>query len=393
MYVFLGVDIDTLLGVLRIPDRRIVKVRTCILDILKCVSSGKAVHVKAVSSFISQIISMGIVLGNITQLMTRCISMCVAQAQSWNDNILLDEESTSQMRFWLNHLGCINVREICYTPHCNRIVYSDASGTGYGGYCVESSTGVSHGLWSPYEAGQSSTYRELTAVYRVFLSLVHVLRGTRVKWFSDNQAVVKIVEKGSMKSTLQHIALDIYSFMVQNHISLEMEWVPRDKNDRADFISKLVDFDDWGVAECVFQQLNQCWGPFEMDWFASWYNAKVPMFYSRYWNPGSTGIDAFSADWSSINGWFNPPVYLITRVIKHMQICGAYGVLIIPFWKSGRFWPFLCPDGKHFIYGVREYKVLGTDRCCYIPSRSGTGIFGNVDLKFRMLALRMDFRR
>ena len=47
------------------------------------------------------------------------------------------------------------------------LVYSDASDSGYGGYSVEVGPHFAHGLWSKDEAGLSSTWRELKAVFNV----------------------------------------------------------------------------------------------------------------------------------------------------------------------------------------------------------------------------------
>ena len=52
-------------------------------------------------------------------------------------------------------------------PSAVRVVYSDASDTGYGGYVVEHGPCVAYGQWTTHEAHQSSTWRELTAVLRV----------------------------------------------------------------------------------------------------------------------------------------------------------------------------------------------------------------------------------
>lgn len=49
-------------------------------------------------------------------------------------------------------------------------MYSDASGTGFGGYAVELGNEISSGLWSPEEAILSSTWRELKAVFNVLSS-------------------------------------------------------------------------------------------------------------------------------------------------------------------------------------------------------------------------------
>lgn len=62
--------------------------------------------------------------------------------------------------------------------------------------------------------------------------------------------------------------------------------------------------------------------------FASAHNAKLPVFYSRFWNDRSAGVDAFTADWCGKFGLFVPPVVLFARVsLQH-----AGGVLVAPLW-------------------------------------------------------------
>jgi hypothetical protein len=47
-----------------------------------------------------------------------------------------------------------------------------------------------------------------------------------------------------MNPELQDIALHIFHMCISNNIALEMEWIPRDDNSYADYLSKLFDFDD-----------------------------------------------------------------------------------------------------------------------------------------------------
>ena len=86
--------------------------------------------------------------------------------------------------------------------------------------------------------------------------------------------IVNIINKGSMKEDLQSVGLDIYKLSLVNGISLEMDWIPRSRNDKADVISNLNDVDDWGVSNQIFDYFNSLWGPFEVDWFASDSNSK-----------------------------------------------------------------------------------------------------------------------
>ena len=62
-----------------------------------------------------------------------------------------------------------------------RVVYSDASDTGYGGYLVAHGNLVANGQWAKDEAKQSSTWRELQAVRLVLQSFLTLLKNERVQ--------------------------------------------------------------------------------------------------------------------------------------------------------------------------------------------------------------------
>ena len=163
-------------------------------------------------------------------------------------------------------------------------------------------------------------------------------------------------------------------------------------NQGADYLSKVIDYNDWGLSGELFNLLDQRWGPFEVDWFASEHNAKTVKFYSRFWCPSCAGVDAFTENWGHCNGYFVPPINFISRVLLHMSVCRAYSVLVAPLWRSSSFWPMLCTENGSFVRNVIDMIDLPTDKASYSPCKNGRGMFGNDDLKFRMLALRIDFR-
>ena len=55
-----------------------------------------------------------------------------------------------------------------------------------------------------------------------------------------------------MKLELQDIALCIFKNCVQHNISTDVEWVPRTNNDKAEYISRIIDYGDWGVVYEIF---------------------------------------------------------------------------------------------------------------------------------------------
>ena len=120
-----------------------------------------------------------------------------------------------------------------------------------------------------------------------------------------------------------------------------MQWIPRTENEGADYISRLVDFDDWQITPDLFQSLEQLWGPHTVDCFANYYTAELPGFFSRFWNPGTSGIDFFAQELSSENCLVVPPVALVARVIHYLSLQKAMATVVVPLWPSSSFWPLL----------------------------------------------------
>lgn len=388
---FLGCNLNSAQGIISIPERRVSKAQNTISGLLYDHKLHRRVPVRKVASIVGQIISMSIVMGHISQIMTRNLSRDILMAFSWDVYIPLTQESIDQLSFWETHLGKLNVKDIFESHKCSKIVYSDASSTGFAGYEISTVNGISHGVWTAEESTKSSTWRELMAVCCCLKSMSQVLTHQRVKWFSDNKGVTSIVHKGSMKKELQDIALEIFSICISKSIYLEMEWIPRSENSLADYYSKIgEDFDDWGLSLSLFDMIQSRFGIFSIDWFASEHNTKVERFFSRYWNTACLGVDAFTVSWAFEHGLFVPPISLVTRVLRKMMIDHAKGVLVIPLWRSAAFWPILCPEGQ-FVPNVVNWLDLPASRNYYTRCKNGKGMFGNTDLKFRMLALKIDF--
>ena len=172
-------------------------------------------------------------------------------------------------------------------------MYSDASATRGGAIIDFNNDFVCHRMWSENERGQSLTWRELSVIEFSLQSFASVLEGSHVKWFTDSQVAAKIVEVGSMKLGLHKMARRIFDICIRSGIHLEVQWISRTSNQQADYISRLIDTDDWQITEEFFLFLDDLWGPHGVDCFANYYNHKIPRYFSRFWNPNSSGVDFF----------------------------------------------------------------------------------------------------
>ena len=153
------------------------------------------------------------------------------------------------------------------------------------------------------------------------------------------------------------LAMKVFSLSLQYHIRLEPEWILRELNERADTLSRIVDYDDWFLNPTVFSELDTMWGPHSVDHFACFHNSQLPRFDSHCWNPGSEAVDAFTVNWASENNWWCPPISLVPRVIRHAQVCGARGTLVVPCWPSVPFWPLLCPAEGQLAHPLSRLHV------------------------------------
>ena len=170
---------------------------------------------------------------------------------------------------------------------------------------------VSHRMWSSSVAEKSSTWRELKAVHFALTSFKNSVQGKSVKWHSDNQGAVLIVDIGSPNTELHSIALDIFDFLRNFNVRFVSQWAPRELNTCADDISNIIDFDDWYTTQGFFAHLDQIWGPHTVDRFIKALNADLPRFNSRFGVLGTEAVDAFSVSWAAENNWLVPPVHCI----------------------------------------------------------------------------------
>jgi hypothetical protein len=140
---------------------------------------------------------MSYVIGNVAYIMTKHLSIGILEKTSWNTCIVLTDSSLNPIKFWKDSLPEVNVNQFTSDLYCQSIVYIDASNTGYGDYIVETSTNIAHDMWS----------------------------------------------KGSIKLELQDIALCIFKNCVQHYIIIDVEWVPRTNNEKADYINRIIGYD------------------------------------------------------------------------------------------------------------------------------------------------------
>ena len=141
---------------------------------LKQITSLGWVCPKQLASVRSKILAMGLAFGPVARLMTRSLHALLNTRSAWCNILIITPEVTKELRFWGQELESFNGQDIWHSPSAVRVVYTDASNIGYGGYTVEHGCHIAHGLWTPierlYVRGNSCSIFLSRAVRRVFSS-------------------------------------------------------------------------------------------------------------------------------------------------------------------------------------------------------------------------------
>ena len=317
--------------------------------------------------------------------------IAMANDDSWNCHVNVNKEAKQEIRFWLDFLPTNNGMPILAPVGAASVSFSDASGKGCAAIVTPApchKSLVVHREFSEVEQATSSTYRELVVVYHSLETAKEELKGHALRWFTDAKNVVSIVRKGSMKPILLDLALLIYRTTKEYHIRLAVSWIPRVENEAADFASRIVDHDDWGIRDECFHNITQTLGVPTVDRFADERNTKCARFNSRFFCRSAEATDAFTQVWTHDINWLVPPLYLVARTVRYLKLDAAAGILVVPIWLSAHYWPVVQEIINQDTH-VTGKMIMGD---VYQHYRNQNSIFGSDKWSGNTLAISIDYR-
>jgi hypothetical protein len=366
---YIGAIIDTVNGNFEIPQKR----RDAVLHLIReCLNHYRKCSVHNLEILAGNIASMHWAFGKLSRLMSLSIYADISNAKSRSSYVPLSDTTIQDLKFWLTGFDIYNGFKSIWQPTGFDCQFNtDAAGASlknFGGWAgwTEDCQGEIHvakGLWTA-EIGTDdhSTFLELLAVFYTVKSFNSngALQGKRILTTTDNQGVFFIINKaGSRDSKVHALCKELLWYCIHHNISVVAAWVPRELNQLADFYSKLIETSDWKLNPDVFRFLQEKYGPFDIDLFASYDNHQLPLYYSLYYTPDAAGIDAFLNVWGR-KCWCNPPFQLMARVLSYAAKQSARMCLVCPFTPSAPWWPTLTEDGgTRFAPFVKSYVELG----------------------------------
>ena len=332
-----------------VPEEKLRRAEEEVRRLLR--STGEEVPVKQVAKVIGLLGSFYLAMGSIVRFRTRALLINIAretELRGWGVKTILGSREVEELRFWEQEIrglnGYIMRQKDKVEVVSTREMYSDASefllaGAEFVGEKIREDTAYQTYL-EVEEIGTSSTYRELRAIEEGLKVRGGELQGAVVRWGCDNWAASVIVRVGSMKLHCHEVALRIADLVKKWEIELEAFWLSREEIQikMVDRLSKEFDTSDYKLSSWDFQLLEQDFGPFEVDMFASSFSFQFHPFVSRVACSQAAAVDAFTLDWGKAGFMFlHPPVGEIVRVLRYAEACKAAGLLIVPFWPGAIF--------------------------------------------------------
>ena len=89
------------------------------------------------------------------------------------------------------------------------------------------------------------------------------------------------------------------------------------------------------------------------------------------------GVDSLAFDWGQESCWLVPPVCLIPRALMHFLNCRSRGTLVVPFWPSSLFWPYLICENGAFQDFVGDFLFVQNGAEVFVQGANKEACFGS----------------
>ena len=274
------------------------------------------------------------------RLLQRFVNDCLARGLYYSSRVTVPNYAKKDLKWWANSGSSLPPRSLApFSPDLT--VTTDASKIGWGGWTCDNRETC--GPWSPDEKLLHSNILELQTILFLFQCFFKRTYDCSIAIKTDNSTAVAYInhQGGTACDTLCDLSLELWKFCMKRGIMIKAFHLKGNKNLRADFLSRHSPSDhSYYLLQEIFDEIKR-FLPFKLviDVFASRLNTKLPSFISRYADPYSNCIDAFSIPWKD-NIYIFPPIPVLHNVLsKFIADNVGHGLLVCPLWPSQPWFP------------------------------------------------------
>lgn len=267
----------------------------------------------------------------------------VKENGNYESRMNLPKKLLPDLKWWIDNI--LVATNPIRTSEFTLEIFTDASLTGWGAVTGNNRT---HGWWSADQRDDHINYLELLAA---FYGLKCFAKNLRI----DNTTAISYINKmGSVQyPKLSSLCKQIWQWCEERKLWIFASYIASRENSIADRESRLLPKEtEWELAPYAFTKLENIFGKFEIDLFASSSNNKCKKFISWKQDPNSCAVDAFTVKWDQYKFYAFPPFSLILRTLQKIITDKSEGVLVVPYWPTQSWFPLynsmLISDLEHF---------------------------------------------
>ena len=178
---------------------------------------------------------------------------------------------------------------------------------------------------------------------------------------------------------LNELTREIWLWCINRNIWLSCFYIPGRLNKTADKLSrKLTNDMEWSLSAEIFQKIQNTYGQFDIDLFASPKNYKVARFASFIPDEAAVCINAFSLTWADYFSYIFCPFSMMGPVLQKLCTDGAEAVIIAPIFSIQPWFPLLLKmicQTSHVLPPPNQILHMGKETNKHPLSKMRLGVF------------------
>ena len=151
----------------QIPEAEVRKLKSLLSSAIRDKSSSY----RKLARIARSLISVALAVGPLSRLFTRQVYLAIESHLAWDHTLHFSSALLEKLRFWYCNIDSFNGYSLRPSPDSSTVIFSDARDVGFGGFSASLDGVTASGMFTTEDLGQSSTFRELKAIYYVFIVL------------------------------------------------------------------------------------------------------------------------------------------------------------------------------------------------------------------------------
>ena len=345
VFDFLGFELNTIIGHVRIPGEKVDLYSKALEAILK-----KGVTTpKELASVAGKIVSVMRAFAPALIYMRstfETIAGYVDGAKGWWSEVVLTDEVREDLMWLRENLAARNGR-FMWRPARLITLTTDAASRDKGWGATLWVDGVmykAHGRWNKQQQQLDISELEMLGILYGVQSFRDQIRGRNLQIVTDNMVCKHTLPTGSRVKQLRKLVKQIHDEVCNLDATIvDVLWIPSELNVIPDYLSRYKDVNDWMLRETRWNMVKCLWPALDYDRFSNGDDQKLPKFNTRWASPEMSAefTNALAQKWTGTFSYACPPMAMIGRVLQLIKEQKARAVLICPVWPASPWYPLL----------------------------------------------------